>query len=134
LHQQHGLREQLDITDVVTVRAGDGDEFDVGRPDAELIELARASVFGRHQCVAFGSARACPSGIAATASGIPVSQSSRPLRVVNQVTVIGEIHRFADIDTGRPARNISGDTFPTFENVEFIDGRFGLRRGRRRRN
>jgi hypothetical protein len=64
-------------------------------------------------------------------SGFPKQPT---LRVVNQVTVIGEIHRFADIDTGRPARNISGDTFPTFENVEFIDGRFGLRRGRRRRN
>src|SRR5690242_17657955 len=41
LHQQHGLREQLDIADMVRMRMRDGDEFDVGRLDAELIELAR---------------------------------------------------------------------------------------------
>src|SRR5260370_24060449 len=41
LHQQHGLREQLHVTDVVRVCVGDSDEFNVRWPDGELIELAR---------------------------------------------------------------------------------------------
>ncbi len=37
-----------------------------------------ASVFGRFQCIARGSAGRCPSGMAAIASVSPVSQSSQP--------------------------------------------------------
>jgi hypothetical protein len=54
--------------------------------------------------------------------------------VVDQVTVIDEIHRMADIDTRRPARNVARDAFAAIENVELIDAGLGLRQGCRSRH
>jgi hypothetical protein len=47
--------------------------------------------------------------------------------MVNEVAFIDEIHRLADIDPRRPARNVAGDAFAAIENVEFVDAGFGLR-------
>ena len=57
----------------------------------------------------------------------PVSPEQPALRMMYEVTVVDEIHRLADIDARRPARNVAGDAFAAIENVEFIDAQFGLR-------
>ena len=93
-----------------------------------------ASVFGRRQWVMRGSAGRWPSGMAAIASATPVSHSSQPCAVLDQVAVVDEIHRLADVDARRPARNVAGDALAAIEDVESLDAGLGLRRGCQGRN
>ena len=57
-------------------------------------------------------------------TGVPKQPT---LRVVYEVTITDEIHRLADVDAWRPARNVTGDAFAAIENIKFIDARLGLR-------
>ena len=98
--------------------------------DAELIELAREGLRPTPvRCLRIG--RGLPVGHRGDGVGNPGVPEQPALRVVDQVAVVDEIHRLADIDARRPAGNVAGDTFAAIENVEFVDARFGLRRGRR---
>src|SRR5256885_16750548 len=51
LHQQHGLREQLHVADVVRMGMRNGDVFDVGRLHAELFKLRRECLRDRKSVV-----------------------------------------------------------------------------------
>ena len=46
---------------------------------------------------------------------------------MDEIAVIDEVHRLADIDAGRPERNVAGNSFAAIENVELIHAGFGLR-------
>lgn len=103
-----------------------GEIFDVGGLHSQLFKLRgecfRAppvchSRIGRRLAIGHGG-----NGVGNT--GVPKQPT---LCVVYKVTIIDEIHRLADIDARRPARNVAGDAFAAIENVKFIDARLGLR-------
>jgi hypothetical protein len=76
LNIEHDLRQQLDIADMVGMGMRDRHRLDVGGLDAELVELAGERFRPFHVERAIGAGRA--SGVAASASGRPVSQRSQP--------------------------------------------------------
>src|SRR5437870_2936979 len=104
------------------MRVGDGEEFDVGRLDGELVELARE----RFRPAPVDGPR-ISRGLPVRHGGDGVSDTGVPkqpaLRVVHEVTIIGEVHWFSDIDARRPAGNVAGDAFAAIENVESVDAR-----------
>src|SRR5829696_5080574 len=109
LYQQCGLRKQLDIADVVRMAMGHGDVFDVAWLNAELIKLARkrlgSSPVRRSWIGRAFAIRHCCDCVSKT--GIPEEPA---LRMVNQIAVVRELHRFADVNTWRPARDVASDT------------------------
>ncbi len=46
----------------------------------------------------------------------------------NQVAIVREIHGLADIDAGRPARNVAGNALAAIEDVEPLHSRLDLDR------
>jgi hypothetical protein len=50
--------------------------------------------------------------------------------VVNQVAVVGDRERLADIDAGRPARLVGADAFAAIHDIHFIDIGLGLSKTR----
>ncbi|BCM09735.1 hypothetical protein MAFF241647_40920 (plasmid) [Ralstonia solanacearum] len=96
LHQQHRLREHLDVADVVGVGVRDRDIVDVSGLDAELCQLARQRF------------RPTPVDRLRIRRGLPIRQGGDgivyaripqepALRVLDQVAIVGKCHRFADI-------------------------------------
>src|SRR5436190_12541139 len=112
---------------MVRVRVWDRDECDVSWLDAELIELVRKR-FGPTPVCGFRISRC----LTVWHSGNRVSYTRIPqqptLCVMDEIAVIDEVHGLADINAGRPKRNVAGNSFAAIENVELIHAGFGLRR------
>ena len=49
--------------------------------------------------------------------------------MLDQIAAVDEVHRLADVDARRPARNVAGDAFAAIEDIEALDTRFGILRG-----
>jgi hypothetical protein len=47
--------------------------------------------------------------------------------VSDQVAVVDEVHRLADVDARRPAGDVARDPFSAIENVELLNAGLGLR-------
>ena len=84
-----------------------------------------ASVFGRRQCARIGGRLAVRHG--GDGIGKPGVPQEPALRVLDQVAVVDEIHRLADVHARRPARNVAGNALAAIEEVEPLDalGRLG---------
>src|SRR5436853_5640781 len=108
------------------MRMGDRDEFYVGGLDAKLIELARKRFWPTPVCGLRISR--C---LAVRHGGNCVSDARIPqqptLCVMDEIAVIDEVHRLADVNAGRPKRNVAGNSFTAIEYVEPIHAGFGLR-------
>src|SRR5262245_54950662 len=89
-----------------------------------------ASVFGRRQWVMRGSAGRWTLGHGGDGvghSGVPLEPA---LAVLDQVAVVDEVHRLADVHARRPARDIARDALAAIQDVEALDSRLaGLRGG-----
>src|ERR1700722_3480754 len=100
------------------------DAFDVRGFDADLLELADkrlAALPTRPAVFALKPVGHCRHRIGD--AGIPEEPA---LRVMDQIAIIGEIDRHADIDARRPARLIGTKPLTAIEHVELVDTR-GLR-------
>ena len=98
----------------------DGDEFDVGRLDAELPRAARRAFSGAASASA-RIGRRLPVRHRRDGVGHARIPQQPTLRVLDQVAVVDEIHRLADIHAGRPARNVAGDAFAAVQDVEPLE-------------
>jgi hypothetical protein len=108
----------------------DGDIFNVGGFEAELIELCGQ----RFRAPPVGHAR-IGGPLALGHGGDSIGHAGVPqkpaLRVFDQITAIDEVHRLPHVHARRPARNVAGDSLAAIENVETLDPRFAaLRTGR----
>jgi hypothetical protein len=120
LNQQHALREQRHVADMIGMGVGDGDVFDVGGLHAELIELSgkclRPPPMG-HPRIG-GALTLGHGGDGVGQAGIPQQPT---LAVLDQVAAVDEVHRLADVHPRRPARNVAGDALPAIQDVKPLD-------------
>jgi hypothetical protein len=118
---------------VVRVCMRDGKIFDVGRFDTKLLELARK----RHGPLPMGClriGRRQPIGHCGNRVGHASVPQHPIVAVADQITIVDERHRFADIDAWGPARDVAGNAFAAIEYVEFVDEGNFLGEARRARD
>src|ERR1700729_731188 len=129
LHIEHGLWEQFDIADVIGMGMRDRHAFDVGWLYSELIELSGERLTTlpiRSAVLTFQAIR--HRGDLIGDAGIPEKPAA--LRVVDEVAVVGDIHRHPDIHAGRPARLVSGMPLAAAQDVKLVDAGGHCRRWR----
>src|SRR5215510_11638042 len=122
LHEQHGLWEQLDIADMVRVRMRYGQVLDIGRLQAELLDLAGECLGAVPVRRAVGAEPTVGhAGDIVGNAGVPHHPA---LCVANEIAVAHHGKRLAHVDAGCPARLVGTDRGAAVDDVEALDRRF----------
>ena len=106
-----------------------GDEGDVGGLYPKCLELTRQRLWAvpvRRLRIG-GLLPVGHDGDGVGHAGIPEHPT---LGMLEQIAIIHEGHRLPDVDAGRPARDVSGQTLTTIEDVEPLQARGLGRPGR----